>query len=221
MTSAHPRRARPALAACALASALLLALAGATTTFACTTALSPRALADYRAATPVVLGTVEEIGPAEIAVHVEVAYRGRVGSRLRLALAAWPNVTDWCAFPWGPPAVGDRVLVAVVDPAYWEWPNAAVWTVDARGRILSPPEAPWSGADAPTTVDEALRTMGIKAVPDTALGPAVVAERGTPLTVPIDLVPWLAGCAWMVGWLRRRRSLVDWRRAPGREREAR
>ena len=194
-----------------LSAALALGLVGPSGAFACTTALSPRALADYRAATPVVLGMVEKIGPAEITVQVEVAYRGTVGSRLGLALAAWPNVTDWCAFPWGPPAVGDRVLVAVVDAAYWEWPNAGVWMVDARGRILSPPEAPWSGAPAPTTVDEALRTMGIETVPDTALGLAVVAERGAPPTGPIDLVPWLAGCAWMVAWLRRRSS----RLAPG------
>ena len=63
--------------------------------------------------------------------------------------------------------------------------------------------------------------MGIETIPNTALGPAVVAGPGAPMMRPIDLVPWLAGCAWMVGWFRRRRSLVDWRRAPGREREAR
>jgi hypothetical protein len=186
-----------------LASALALGLVGPSGAFACTTALSPRPLADYRAATPVVLGTLEEIGPADITVRVEVVYRGSVGSRLRLALPSWPNVMGWCAFPWGPPAVGDRLLVAVVDPDYWEWPNSAVWIVDGQGRILSPPVAPWSGAPAPGTVAEALRTMGIAPVPDTAMASPVPPGRAAWAATPIALIPWLAGLAWMVGWLRR------------------
>ena len=150
-----------------------------------------------------VLGTLEAIGPADITVRVEVVYRGSAGSRLRLALPSWPNVMGWCAFPWGAPAVGDRLLVAVVDPDYWEWPNSAVWIVDGQGRILSPPEAPWNGAPAPGTVAEALRTMGIAPIPDTAMASPVPPGRAAWAATPIALIPWLAGLAWMVGWLRR------------------
>jgi hypothetical protein len=199
-----PGRRRLAAVTAVLAAALALGLVGVGGAFACTTALAARPVADYRAATPVVLGMIEEIGPAEFTVRVEVVYRGAVGSRLHLGLPAWPNVTGWCPFPWGPPAVGDRVLVAVVDPTYWEWPNSAVWIVDGRGGILSPPEAPWSGAPAPTTVGDALRTMGLTPLPNTAMGSPAPPERGAWPAAGSDLVPWLAGLAWMVWWLRRR-----------------
>jgi hypothetical protein len=186
-----------------LTAVLALGLVGPSGAFACTTALSPRPLDDYRAATPVVLGTLEEIGPADITVRVEVVYRGPVGSRLRLALPSWPNVMGWCAFPWGAPAVGDHLLVAVIDPQYWEWPNSAVWIVDGEGRIQSPPEAPWRDAPAPGTVAEALRTMGIAPIPDTAMASPVPPGRAAWAATPIALIPWLAGLAWLIGWLRR------------------
>ena len=68
-----------------LATALALLLTGSSSVLACTTAESPRPAADYRAAIPVVVGTIEAIGTFEVTVRVEAVYRGAVGDRLRLA----------------------------------------------------------------------------------------------------------------------------------------
>lgn len=185
------------------ATALALALTAPSSVLACSTALPARPVAEYRASTPVVLGLIEAISPVDLTVRVEVVFRGSVGSRLRLSIGP---VDDWCAFPWGPPAVGARVLVAVVDPMDWEWPNSAVWTVDGQGRILSPPEAPWNGAPTPKTIAGALRTMGIVPIANTAIASVAPPERGAWPATLSDLVPWLVGLAWMVGWLRRHGS---------------
>jgi len=72
----------------AAVAVLAVALVGPSAALACTTAASPRHVADYRAGTPVVLGTVEEVGLGDIAVRVETVYRGTVGSQLRLTQAA-------------------------------------------------------------------------------------------------------------------------------------
>jgi hypothetical protein len=187
----------------AAVAALAVSFVGPSVVLACTTALPARQVAEYRAAAPVLFGTVEEVSQVDITVRVEVVYRGTVGSRLRLSIGP---VDDWCAFPFGAPAIGDHVLVAVADPRWWAWPNSGIWTVDGQGRILSPPEAPWSGAPAPTTVAEALRTMGIAPIPNTAMASVASPGRGAWPATPMDLAPWLVGLAWMVGWLRRRGS---------------
>lgn len=166
-------RGRARRLAAALAAATAFTLGAAAPALACTTALPERPLAEYRAATPIVLGTVEQVDPMRITVRVEVTYRGTVDGRL--TVRAPDPVLDWCAFPWGPPAVGDRVLIAVADAAWWQWPNSAVWVVDGRGRILNPVDAPWTGAPAPTTVAEALQAMG-GAAPDSATEPWTRAE---------------------------------------------
>ena len=107
---------------------------------ACTTALPPRPVADYRAAPIVVVGTLEEAGP-NLVVRVETRYRGPVTTRITLRP---PDLLTWCPFPLGVPAVGERVLLAVADSVDWQWPNSAAWAIDSHGRIRDT-MAPWSG----------------------------------------------------------------------------
>ncbi len=123
---------------------------------ACTTALPPRPVTDYRAAPIVVVGTLEEAGP-NLVVRVETRYRGPITARVSLRP---PDLITWCPFPLGVPAVGERVLLAVADSVDWQWPNSVAWAIDSQGRIRET-MAPWSGAPAPATLAEALETMGI------------------------------------------------------------
>ncbi len=137
----------------------------------------------------------------QLTIRVAVAYRGSPGPVLSLRAPASP--LDWCAFPWGPPKDGDRVLVAVVDPSWWAYPNTGVWVVDPDGRILDPADPPWIGAGAPATVAEALRTMGI-AAPDSATTiPAPDEPTGGPPAL-VGAVAWVAGLTCVAWWLGRR-----------------
>jgi hypothetical protein len=183
------RRLIAVLRASGLAVALgAIAVAPALT---CTTAASPRPVADYRAAPVVVVGTLEQVAP-DLVVRVETRHRGPAGDRVTLRR---PDSITWCPFPFGAPPAGARVLLAVVDEADWQWPNAALWAVEPDGSIADGAVAPWSGAPAPTTLAEALATMGI--APDTATVPA---ESADPL--PALLLAVAGGLAMMLVRLR-------------------
>jgi hypothetical protein len=164
--------------ALALAFGIATALAGPVG--ACTTALPPRPVADYRAAQIVVVGILEQSDPT-LVVRVETRYRGPATARVVLRPG---DFLTWCPFPLGVPQVGERVLLAVVDPEDWQWPNSATWAVDERGRIRDP-MAPWSGAPAPRTLAEALKIMGIP--PDTA----TLGEPRDPSVTPPSALPAL------------------------------
>lgn len=170
-----PRRApgwSPSRAAVIAALGLAAVLAGPAA--ACTTALPPRPIADYRAASIVVAGVVENVDP-DLIVKVETRYRGPATARVALHFVA---VTGWCAFPFGAPKIGTRVLLAVVDPKDWQWPNGATWVLDAGGKIRDP-QVPWTGAPVPRTLAEALQTMGIP--PDTAAAVQPLGTGGAPV----------------------------------------
>ena len=195
------RSGRTARLVAAAAGAIVVLLGTAAPGLACTTAVPPRPVADFRAATPVVLGTIEHVDEMRLTIRVAVAYRGSPGPVL--SLQAPDGALDWCAFPWAPPKAGDRVLIAVVDPSWWAWPNTGVWVVDSAGRIVEPSDPPWVGAGAPATVEDALRTMGI-APPDSATTtPAPEEPRGGPPAMA-GAVAWVAGLACVAWWLGRR-----------------
>jgi hypothetical protein len=178
-----------------LALGVGLAAALAVPAGACTTTASPRPVADYRAASIVVLGTLVGAEP-DLVVDVTTTYRGFETARVTLAR---PDQVTWCPFPFGVPRVGEQVLLAVVDETDWQWPNSATWVIDAEGRIVDP-STPWADAPVPTTLDEALRTMGI--APDTATLGESDALPGSPLPPwwPIAALVGLAGSAI---WIRR------------------
>lgn len=165
---------RPGTVARGLGLALAIGAIVAVPASACTTAASPRPVADYQAASIVVLGTLVRSEP-DLVVDVTTVYRGPATDRVTLTQ---PQVVTWCAYPFGVPAPGAEVLLAVVDETDWQWPNSATWAIDAAGSIVDP-SAPWDDAPIPTTLDEALRTMGI--APDTA----TLAEPGVPPGLPL------------------------------------
>lgn len=197
--AARPGRSTRLVAAAA--GSIVVLLGTAAPGLGCTTAVPPRPVADYRAATPVVLGTIEHVDEMQLTIRIAVAYRGAPGPVLSLVAPAFP--LDWCAFPWGPPKEGDRVLVAVVDPAWWAWPNTGVWVVDADGRIVEPSDAPWVGAGAPATLEDALRTMGIAPPESATMTPAPDEPAGGPPAMA-GAVAWVAGLACVAWWLGRR-----------------
>lgn len=155
---------------------------------ACTTALPPRPVADYRAASIVVVGVLEQSDP-NLVVRVETRYRGPATARIVLRPG---DFITWCPYPLGVPEVGERVLLAVVDPVDWQWPNGAAWALDARGRIRDA-QTPWTGAPVPRTLAQALETMGIP--PDTAALGMPVAATGKAVPTPVPVPALLAGFA--------------------------
>jgi len=195
--------------ALALAFGIAAALAGPVG--ACTTALPPRPVADYRAAQIVVVGILERSDP-NLVVRVETRYRGPATARVVLRPG---DFVTWCPFPLGVPEVGERVLLAVVDPKDWQWPNSATWAVDDRGRIRNP-MAPWSGAPAPRTLAEALETMGIP--PDTATVAAPPLPSGTPPPALPALLAGAVGLLVAAGRFKVRPRRVSYERRSGAER---
>lgn len=178
----------------AVALAALVGVIAVGPALTCTTSASPRPVADYRAAPIVVLGTLEQVAP-DVVVRVETRYRGPAGDRVVLAQ---PDVITWCPFPFGAPAPGARVLLAVVDEADWQWPNAALWAVEPDGGIADT-AAPWSGAPAPRSLAAALEAMGIP--PDTAVDPV-----RSPSSSLVPLVAALGGLAILLARLRAGRA---------------
>lgn len=184
------RAARPALG---LLLAGIVATAAASPALGCTTASVPLPVAAYRAASPVVLGVVEEVGWDRLTVRVEVAYRGPAGRRVVLVTPG--PVMSWCAFPFEPgPVVGSRVLLAVADRSWWAWPGSMAWTVDEAGRLGPLAGTPWTGAPTPRTVAEALATMGIAATPATSTAPAPAPTR-SPTDIPLALAVAISATA--------------------------